>query len=162
MCIYTIWGIVLESLIMYCVTDDSNLGFRICRVRSIIALRTLKMCSFEYRWKWSHTSTLWIIHISFLDYNQIHWIILQEMQTKLTIQFIIKSDTHLSPLDPRGRSDWVEKALLVMLATLSISLSPKSPITSLSGDSEWGILLILWSAEDMVLCKGRSLSLRPL
>lgn len=44
--------------------------------------------------------------------------------------------THFSPFEPRGLSDCVEKALDVTLTTDSISESPKSPIKSLSGDSD--------------------------
>lgn len=44
---------------------------------------------------------------------------------------------HLNPLEPRGLSDCVEKALDVTLTTDSMSESPKSPIKSLSGEREF-------------------------
>lgn len=45
-------------------------------------------------------------------------------------------NSYLSPFDPLGLSDCVENALDVTETTDSISESPKSPIKSLSGDSE--------------------------
>lgn len=47
------------------------------------------------------------------------------------------SRTHPNPLEPRGLSDCVEKALDVTLTTDSMSESPKSPIKSLSGEREF-------------------------
>jgi hypothetical protein len=45
----------------------------------------------------------------------------------------LRDYTHISALDPRGRSDCVLKALLVTEAMLSMSESPRSPTMSLSG-----------------------------
>lgn len=49
----------------------------------------------------------------------------------------LSSEAHLNPLEPRGLSDCVEKALDVTLTTDSMSESPKSPIKSLSGEREF-------------------------
>lgn len=48
---------------------------------------------------------------------------------------LVDSCVYLTPREPRGRSDCVEKALLVTETTDSMSESPKSPTTmSLSGE----------------------------